>query len=271
MELIDIERAIIKKYRVELFRPFIRAIDEYQLLQENDHIGVCISGGKDSLLLAKLFQEIQRHGKIAFKLSFLVMDPGFNKTHLDKLIENCNFLNIPIMIKQSNIFHVSQKMDPDHPCFLCAKMRRGFLYQFAQEQGCNKIALAHHLNDVIETTLLNVLYASNYKTMMPKLKSTNFKGMELIRPMVYIKEQDIIRMMKWSKIEAMNCGCRFSETNTNSKRQEIKQIIANLKKEFKDVEISIYRSAENINLNCVLGWSHNKQKHNFLEHYDDEA
>lgn len=268
IELQDIERALITRYRAKLYRPFIKAINEYKLLNENDRIGVCISGGKDSLLLAKLFQELKRHSKFQFDVKFLVMNPGFNQENLSQLIDNAKHLNIPIIIKDSNIFSVSEKLGNGKPCYLCARMRRGFLYQFAKEQGCNKIALAHHFNDVIETTLLNVLYSGNYKTMVPKLKATNFPGMELIRPMVYIREKDIINFMKYCNIKAMNCGCPLAEKEQESKRQKVKALISEIKKDFPNVEISIYRSAENVNLNCVLGWEYRNKKYHFLD--DDE-
>lgn len=270
MELKEIERAIIKRYRTKLYSPFIRAIQEYDLIQENDCIGVCISGGKDSLLMAKLFQELLRHSDYPFRVKFLVMNPGFNQENLDKLKENCETLNIPIIIKNSNIFSAAYNMDNEHPCYLCARMRRGFLYEFAKDEGCNKIALGHHFNDVIETTLMNILYAGNFKTMPPKLKATNFKGMELIRPLVYITEQDIITYMNYCEITPMSCGCPVAKCDLPSKRKDVKKLIQEIKKDFPNVDINIYRSAQNVNLNCVLGWKIKDEYHNFLEHYDDE-
>lgn len=268
IDLIDVERAILKKYRAKLYRPFIKALQEYELIKEGDCVGVCMSGGKDSFVMAKLFQVLKRHSDINFDIKFLVMNPGFNEENLNRLISNSKALDIPIIIKESNVFSVAQKMDPEHPCYLCARMRRGFLYQFAKEQGCNKIALAHHFNDVIETTLLNVLYSGNYKTMVPKLKSTNFKGMELIRPMVLIHEKDIKNYMEYIEIQPMNCGCKVASSITPSKRQTVKQWIELMKRDFKDVETSIYRSAENVNLNCLLGWKHKDSKYTFLDDYD---
>ena len=269
MELIEIERALITKYRTKLYRPFIRALQEYDLIKENDCIAVCISGGKDSLVMAKLFQELEKYSDRKITVKYLAMNPGFNEENLLNLKTNCEKLNIPVIIKDSDVFKVATKMGGDKPCFMCAKMRRGFLYKTAQELGCNKIALAHHMNDVIETILLNVLYAGCYKTMVPKLKSQNYSGMELIRPLVYVMEKDIINYMKYIEIEAMNCGCKIASNELPSKRKLIKQMIADMKKQNSNVEMNIYRSAENINLNCALGWKHNDQEHNFLDEYDE--
>ncbi|MDD3171029.1 MAG: ATP-binding protein, partial [Bacilli bacterium] len=209
-------------------------------------------------------------GKIDFDVKYLVMNPGFNEENLIRLKENAEKMGIPIIIKESNVFHVSELLGKDQPCYLCAKMRRGFLYDFAIEQGCNKIALGHHFNDVIETTLLNILYAGTFKTMVPKLKSTNHPGMELIRPMVYIEEKDIINYIDYCEIKAMNCGCRIARSELPSKRREVKEMIKNLKKDFKDVEKCIYSSAENVNLNCVMKWHFKDKDYNFLDYYDEE-
>lgn len=270
MNIQEIERALIKRYRTKLYTPFCKAVGDYDLIQENDKIGVCISGGKDSFVMAKLFQELKRHGKINFDVKFLVMNPGFNKENLDNLIENAKKMDIPIIIKESNIFHVSQKLGEGHPCYLCAKMRRGFLYDFAKEEGCNKIALGHHFNDVIETTLLNVFYAGTFKTMVPKLKSTNHPGMELIRPMVYVEEANIINYIKYCEIEAMGCGCAVASGEISSKRREVKEFVKKMKHEFKDFDKSVYSAGENVNLNCVAGWYFKDKKHSFLEYYNDE-
>ncbi|MFA5542855.1 MAG: ATP-binding protein [Bacilli bacterium] len=270
MDIKEIERAIIKKYRPKLYRPFIKAIQEYDLIQENDCIAVCISGGKDSLLLAKLFQELHRHSDINFDLKFISMNPGYDQENLTSLKENCDMLEIPVIIKDSNVFSVAEKLGNGRPCYLCAKMRRGFLYEFAQEQGCNKIALAHHLNDVIETTMLNVIYAGNYGTMMPKLKSTNFQNMELIRPMVYIYERDIKTYMKYIGINAMSCGCSVTKRELSSKRKVIKNMIEEIRKEHPNVEMNIYRSAENVNLNCSIGWKKKDETYTFLDEYYEE-
>lgn len=271
MELKEIERIIITKYRRQLYRPFIRAIQEFELLQPGDKVAVCISGGKDSLLLAKLFQELLRHSEIDFECKFLVMNPGFNEENLEQLKKNAEHLNIPIKIKDSNIFEISTKMDPEKPCYLCARMRRGFLYQFAKEEGCNKIALAHHMNDVIETTMLNVLYSGTFKTMVPKLKSQNFEGLELIRPLVYVLEKDVIQFMKNAEIQAMNCGCKVTRSEVDSKRKIVKKLIEKFKKEeYENVEMSIFRSAQTVNLNCCLGWKLEESEYSFLDNYNNK-
>lgn len=267
MNIEEIERGLITRYRSKLYRPFTKAIQEYDLISEGDCIGVCLSGGKDSFVLAKLLQELQRHGQKNFDLKFLVMDPGYTDINLINLKENSRKLGIPIMIKQSNIFEVSQRMSKN-PCYLCAKMRRGFLYSFAAEQGCNKIALGHHFDDVIETTLLNIFYAGCFKTMVPKIKAENFENMELIRPMMYVREQHIINYMKFCEIDAMSCGCAVEQSGDSSKRKEIKKLIANLKEDFKDIEKCIYRSAENVNLNRILGYKYNDEKITYIDMYE---
>lgn len=269
MNIQEIERSIIKKYRRELWSPFVKAIKEYELINEGDHIAVCVSGGKDSLLLAKLVQELHRHSDVKFDVSFISMNPGFSDYNLTELTKNCELMGIPIQVFNSNVFEVAEKLGKDYPCYLCARMRRGFLYNAAQQLGCNKIALGHHMDDVIETTLLNVFYASNYKTMLPKLKSTNFKGMELIRPMVYIKEEHIFRFIENAEIVPMNCGCTIACKITPSKRREIKNLITNLRTVFPDVDKSIFNSAKNVNLNCVLGWKHKDIKYNYLDFYKE--
>lgn len=271
MDIKEIERSLITTFRKDIYRPFTRAIDEYQLLKPNDRIAVCISGGKDSLTLAKLFQEIQKHGRIPFELEFIAMNPGFNDENLQSLKENALKLGIPIEIYDSNIFDVTDEIAKDYPCYMCARMRRGFLYKIAKEKNCNKIALGHHFDDVIETILLNVLYGGVYKTMMPKLKSTNFEGIELIRPMVYVKEQAIKRYMKHINLSTMNCGCRVASGELPSKRKEIKELIENLRKIHKDVDYSIYRSSQNVNLNCCLGWKENEKEISFLDVYDKKT
>lgn len=268
MNIIEIERALIKRYRSKLYRPFVQAINNYELIKEGDAIAVCISGGKDSLVLAKLFQELKRHGKVNFEVKYLVMNPGFNESNLEGLKKNADTLNIPIKIKDSDIFRVATDLDSTNPCYLCAKMRRGFLYEFAQSEGCNKIALGHHFDDIIETTLLNIFYSGTFKTMPPKLKSTNHPGMELIRPLAYIREKDIKTYLDYCEINAMNCGCRVASGELPSKRKMIKNLIAELKKDYPEADKSIYNSAENVNLNCVMGWQKGTTKHTFLESYD---
>lgn len=268
MNITEIERALIKRYRSKLYRPFVQAINDFELINEKDHIAVCMSGGKDSFVLAKLFQELKRHGKINFEVSYLVMNPGFNQINLETLKKNAEILDIPIIISSSNIFKVSQDLGKEKPCYLCAKMRRGFLYDFAKANGCNKIALGHHFDDIIETTLLNVFYAGTFKTMPPKLKSTNHPGMELIRPMAYIHEKDIKTYIDYCEIKPMNCGCSVASGQLDSKRKDMKKLIAELKEDYKEIDKNIFNSALNVNLNCVLGWIKEDKKYSFLDEYN---
>lgn len=265
----EIERSIIKTYRKELWSSFIKGIKEYELVQEGDKIAVAVSGGKDSLLLAKLFQELQRHGNMKFELEFIAMNPGFHTINKERLKDNCNHLEIPIKIFETDIFEVVDKIANEYPCYMCARMRRGALYAKAQELGCNKLALGHHFDDIIETTMLNILYAGSYKTMVPKLKSKNFKGLELIRPMIYTKEKDIKRYTQNNGLSPMNCGCVVAAGKTSSKRKEIKDLIANLKETFDSVDMNIFRSAQNVNLDCILGYQKSGEKHSYLEFYDE--
>ncbi|MBU1141342.1 MAG: tRNA 2-thiocytidine biosynthesis TtcA family protein, partial [Firmicutes bacterium] len=243
--LSDIERSLTKTYRKDIFRPFVQAINEYELVQSGDKIAVAVSGGKDSLILAKLFQELKKHNKIDFELVFLSMDPGFREINRELLRSNTHYLNIPLITRESNIFHVIGKIAKENPCYLCARMRRGFLYQAALELGCNKLALGHHFNDVIETTMMNILYNGQFMTMVPKITAENFEGIELIRPMMFVKEKDIIRWIKHSGIQAMNCGCTVVAEKTSSKRKEIKMLIEKLKKDQPDVDQLIFNSATN--------------------------
>ena len=268
----EIERSIIKKYRKYIWSKFIKAISEYELVKEGDNIMVCISGGKDSFLMAKCFQELKRHGKYPFNVHYIVMDPGYTEKNLDQIKENAKLLNINIEIFKSDIFEVVDKIADDSPCYLCARMRRGFLYSKAASLGCNKIALGHHFDDVIETTLLSIFYGSEVKTMMPKLKSDNFPGLELIRPMYLIKEESIISWAKSNNLTFLNCACKFTENNNleqNSKRKEIKELIKKLKEVNPNIDRNIFKSLDNINLNCILGYTKNKEKHSFLETYDN--
>lgn len=271
MELIDIERAIQKRYRNRLYSPFVKALKTYNMLVENDVVGVCVSGGKDSLLLAKLFQLLQRHSDFPFQVKYLAMDPGFTSENRALLEKNCEVLGIPIQIKLSNVFTVAKQMDPDKPCYMCARMRRGFLYQFAKEVGCNKIALAHHFDDVIETTMLNLLYAGCYKTMMPKLKSQNHPGMELIRPLIFVEEKDIIRFINYIGITPMRCGCPVATNELPSKRREIKELIESLKKISKTIPTNIFKSSENVNTNCCIQWKDREQTIHFLDRYETSS
>ena len=238
----EIERSIIKKFRREIWSKFMKSVQECELIQENDVIMVCISGGKDSFLLAKCIQELQRHGKYPFQAHYVVMDPGYTETNRNKIIENAKILNIPIEIFESDIFEVVSKVESS-PCYLCARMRRGFLYSRAQELGCNKIALGHHFNDVIETTLLSMFYGAEIKTMMPKLHSENFEGLELIRPLYRVKEDSIIAWAKFNQLTFLNCACRFTEKSAideeMSKRKEMKTLIKNMQKKNPDIDYNI--------------------------------
>jgi len=267
--LAEIERSIIKKYRKQLWSKFIKAIKDYQLIQDGDRIAVAISGGKDSLLMAKLFQELHRHGNANFELEFIAMDPGYHPDIRKLLEENCQYLNIPVKIFESGIFEVADRIAGDYPCYMCARMRRGALYGKAKELGCNKLALGHHFNDVIETTMLNLLCAGNFKTMMPKLKSQNYEGIELIRPMYLIEEEYIKRFINYSGIWPLNCACMVAAKKIGNKRYEIKELIEELKKKFVNVDISIFRAAENVNMDCILGWIKDDKKYSFLDEYDE--
>ncbi len=270
----EIERSIIKKYRKEIWSKFIKAIKDYELIQENDNIMVCISGGKDSFLLAKLIQELKRHGQIPFEAHYVVMDPGYNEKNREYIENNAKLMNIPIEIFQTDIFEVANSLNPENPCYMCARMRRGHLYNKAQELGCNKIALGHHFDDVIETTLLSMLYGAEIKTMIPKLYSDNFNGMQLIRPMYLIKEADILAWKNYNELEFLNCACRFTEMSRDheglSKRKEMKALIADLRTKYKDIDHNIFKSLDNINLNCVLGYYKDGERHSFLDDYDKE-
>ncbi len=269
----EIEKSIIKKYRKEIWSRFMRAITDYKLIEENDKIMVCISGGKDSFLLAKCIQELQKHGKFPFEAYYVIMNPGYTDYNKQLIIDNAKLLNIPIQMFNSDIFDVVVNIDKS-PCYLCARMRRGYLYSKAQELGCNKIALGHHFDDVIETTLLSMFYGAELKTMMPKLHSTNFKGLELIRPLYLVKEKDIISWKNSNELTFLNCACRFTEqcstqNDNTSKRLEMKELIKNLKKVNTDIDNNIFKSLDNINLNCVLGYTKDKQKHSFLDEYNE--
>lgn len=263
----DIERSIIKTYRKHVWTKFIKAIKEYELIEDGDRIAVAISGGKDSLLMAKLFQELKKNGKQNFDVEYIAMDPGYHSDIRKLLEENCSYLGIPVHIYEANIFQVADKIANDYPCYMCARMRRGALYGKAKELNCNKLALGHHFNDVIETTMLNVLCAGSFKTMMPKLKAQNFDGMELIRPLYLIEEKYIERFIQNSGIWPLNCACMVAAKRIGNKRYEIKTLIENMKKDFDNVDISIFRAAQNVNMDGVLGWEKDGQKHSFLDEY----
>lgn len=264
----EIERSIVKRYRKPIWSKFIKAVKEYKLVEEGDKIAVAISGGKDSILMAKLFQELQKHGQFKFDLEFIAMDPGYHPQIKELLKENLEYLNIPAHIYDSGIFEVVDKMASDYPCYLCARMRRGSLYAKAEELGCNKLALGHHFNDVIETTMLNVLYAGNFKTMLPKLKAKNFKGLELIRPLYLIEEESIKRFINYSGIWPLNCACMIAAKKIGNKRYEIKEMIKELKVKFNDVDKSIFKAAENVAMDSILGWEKDGEKVSFLDVYN---
>jgi len=264
----EIERSIIKTYRRFLWAKFNKAVRDFKLIEEGDKIAVAISGGKDSLLMAKLFQEMQKHGVCQFKLEFIAMDPGFHETNRQSLLENCEYLNIPVKIFDSGIFNIVDHIANDYPCYMCARMRRGALYSKAQELGCNKLALGHHFNDIIETTLLNLFYAGSFKTMRPKLKSQNFVNMELIRPMCFIHEEDIIRFASHNGISAMNCGCVVAAKKTSSKRREVKELIRELKKNNNEIDNAIFNAAKNVNMDSILGWQKDGKRYSFLDFYE---
>ena len=271
----DIERSIIKKFRKPIWRRFTKAIREYELVQDGDKIAVCISGGKDSMLMAKLFQELSRHGKKNFEVVFLVMNPGYNEINYQTIKDNAQIMNVPITVFESDIFNIVAS-EEQSPCYLCARMRRGYLYSKAKELGCNKIALGHHYDDVIETILMGMLYGAQVQTMMPKLHSTNFEGMELIRPLYLIREADIIHWANYNDLHFIQCACRFTEhcascggTEKGSKRAEIKELIHELAQKDPVIEYNIFRSVENVNLNTVIGYKQDGVRHNFLDTYDD--
>lgn len=266
-EVSEIERSIIKKFRKQLWTPFTKGVKEYDMINDGDSIAVCISGGKDSLLLAKLLQELQKHGATKFDLKFIAMNPGFNDANYQMLVDTCQALGIEVDIFKTDIFAIVEKIAKDYPCYMCAKMRRGALYEYAQSLGCNKIALGHHFTDFNETVLLNVLYGGSYKAMMPKVKAKNYNDMELIRPMVYVHEDDIIKYTKYNNIRAMNCGCVVAANKTSSKRAEIKQLIKDLKKINPDVEKSIFSSTKNVSTSSIIGWNDNGIKSSFLDEY----
>ncbi|MGL5712611.1 MAG: tRNA 2-thiocytidine biosynthesis TtcA family protein [Paraclostridium sp.] len=264
----DIERSIVKRYRKNLWSKFIKAIKDYKLVEEGDKIAIAISGGKDSLLMAKMFQELKRHSQIKFDIEFIAMDPGYHPDIRKLLVDNCEYLDIPIHLFDSQIFKIADEIAKDYPCYMCARMRRGALYSKAEELGCNKLALGHHYDDVIETTMLNLLCAGNFKTMLPKLHSTNFDGIQIIRPLYYIREEHIIRFIQNSGIWPLNCACMVAAKKTGNKRYEIKDLIKNLGENFKDVEKSIFKAADNVNMESILGWQEDGVKHSFLERFE---
>lgn len=270
----DVERSIIKKFKKTIWRPFTKAINEYEMIKDGDKIAVCISGGKDSMLMAKLFQELERHGKKNFEVVFLVMNPGYNDVNYETILNNAKILNVPITVFKTEIFDTVADIT-DSPCYLCARMRRGHLYSKARELGCNKIALGHHFDDVIETIVMGMLYGAQIQTMMPKLHSTNFPGMELIRPLYLVREDDIIHWARYNDLHFIQCACRFTEncascggTEKGSKRAEIKELIRDLEKKSPYIAKNIFRSVENVNLNTVIAYKKDGVRYHFLDDYD---
>jgi len=262
----EIEKSIQKRYRSELWSPFIKGLKEFEMVKDGDRIAVAISGGKDSLLLAKLFQELKRASKTDFELVFISMNPGFNEINLSNLKKNLEHLEIPCEIYNDNIFEVAEKIAKDYPCYMCAKMRRGSLYSKATSYGCNKLALGHHMDDVIETTLMSIFYMGKFETMLPKLKSDNF-DIELIRPLFYVEEKSIIKWVRNNGILAMNCGCTVAAGKTSSKRRETKELIAELVKNNPDIKKRIVQSAQNVNLEKILGWKMSGEKFSYLDNF----
>lgn len=270
----DIQKSIIKKFRRKIWSKFVKVIKEYELIKEGDKIAVCISGGKDSFLLAKCLEELKQHGQFKFDLEFICMNPGYKDEVMNKILENAKIMNIDLKVFNSNIFDVVKNNALDSPCYLCARMRRGFLYSKAKELGCNKIALGHHFDDVIETTLLSMFYGSEIKTMMPKLHSDNYEGIELIRPLYLVKEDAIISWKNYNNLTFLNCACKFTERNemndeNTSKRKEMKELIKTLRKNNKSIDYNIFKALDNINLNCVLGTKKNGVYTSFLNSYDE--
>lgn len=272
-----VEQSLRKKFKKDILSRFVKALKEYRLVNAGDKVAVCISGGKDSMLMAKLFQELKRHSAVPFEVEYLVMDPGYNPQNRAIIEENARRLQIPIKIFETNIFESVYRVEKS-PCYLCARMRRGHLYHHAQQLGCNKIALGHHYDDVIETILMGMLHGAQIQTMMPKLHSTNFKGMELIRPLYLVREESIKAWRDYNNLHFIQCACKFTDTCTtcnngenHSKRQETKELIRALKQSNPNVEKCIFKSVENVNLNTVIAYKQNGLRHHFLENYDTEV
>ena len=265
MKINEEVKSIIKTYRKTIWKQTIKAIDEYELIKENDTIAVCISGGKDSFLCATVLKEIQRHYKVKFNLKYICMNPGYSKDVLDKIKSNAERLDIDLQMFENTIFN--DVKDEENPCYLCARKRRGHLYSKAKELGCNKIALGHHFDDVIETIMLNILYAGQFGSMLPKLKSDHYEGLELIRPLYLVHEKDIKNWVKHNNLEFINCACKVTKKNGFGKRAEVKELIKNLKEVYKDVDKNIFKSSLNVNLNTLLGY-YDSEKHSFLDNYD---
>ena len=271
---IEVERSIFKKYRKDIWKKFIAGINEYQMIKEGDCIAVCISGGKDSMLLAKCIQHLQKHSDFPFEAKYLVLDPGYSPENRQRIIDNARLLNVPIEIFDANIFDYVVDIE-NSPCYMCARMRRGHLYKNAQKLGCNKIALGHHFDDVIETILLSMLYGAEVKTMMPKLHSTNFEGMELIRPLYMVREADIRAWVRYNGLEFLECACKFTAKNQTqsdqeltSKRKEMKELISQFRKISPYIDMNIFKSVHNVNLETLIGYHRGEDKYSFLDDYD---
>lgn len=267
----EIERAIIKTYKKDIWVKFVRAINDFDMIKDGDKIAVAISGGKDSLTLAKLFQELKRHGKMKFELEFIAMNPGYVDENIERLEYNCKALGIPVKMYDSDIFQVAEKIAGENPCYMCARMRRGNLYAKAQSLGCNKLALGHHFNDVIETVMLNIIYSGNFKTMMPKLHSDNFENMEIIRPMYYVEEEAIKRFMRFTGLRPLDCACAVTKRRSGNRRFWIKDLISEIKKVHPQADINILRSTENVNMGAIVGYKIRDEKHSFLETYEKNS
>ena len=268
----EIERSIIKRYRKEIWAKFVKACKEYELINEGDKVMVCISGGKDSFLLAKCVEELQKHGGVKFDAFYICMNPGYNDANKKMILNNAKKLNINLEMFDSDIFDVANMLNEKSPCYMCARMRRGYLYNKAKELGCNKIALGHHFDDVIETTLLSMFYGSEVKTMLPKLHSENYEGLELIRPLYLVKENNILGWVKYNNLKFINCACKFTEKVNGdivlSKRKEMKELIKHLRSLNPDIDYNIFKSLDNVNLNCVLGFKKDGVYKSFMEDYD---
>lgn len=264
-KLKDINKSIIKTYKKSIWKQTIHAIDNYKMIDEGDNIAVCISGGKDSFLLACVLKEIQRHYKIKFNLTYICMNPGYQEEHLEKIKKNAELFELPLVVFDAPIFDSIK--DEKNPCYLCARKRRGYLYNKAQELGCNKIALGHHFNDVIETIMLNMLYAGQYGSMLPKLKSDHYENMTLIRPLYLVKEYDIKKWVKWNDLEFIDCACKVTKKKVDSKRKEMKELIEKLKENYEDVDKNIFSSSENVNLDTILGYYDEKTRTSFLDRF----
>ena len=265
----EIERCIVKRYKKHIWSKFLKAINDYKLISDGDRIAIAISGGKDSLLMAKMFQELKKYSNIDFELVFLAMDPGYRDDIRVKLEELCKYLNIPVEIFESGIFRITDEIARDNPCYMCARMRRGALYNKAEELGCNKLALGHHYDDVIETTMMNILCSGNFKTMLPKIKSSKSGKMQIIRPLYYIREEYIKRFVRYTGIEPLDCACTVTSKKSGNKRYEIKELISSLSENFDNVEKSIFKAAQNVNIDSVLGWEKDGVKHSFMEEFEE--